>query len=217
MTKEKNGDVVEKLYEYVIEQMNAGADKPTIAQKLIEMGMQKNDADSLIDVICSQIVRTAAAEKPTPSSIVPAILGGLVAALVGGYLWGLIASWTGYVIGYMAWGIGVLCGFAVVFATSGKKGWPLQLTAVFTRIIGILAGKYCTFCSHLEKYVLKEYGSDAASNVTLISSKVFSIFSENLGSLMSGFDLLWFGLAIVSAWTIPKGIGLKSNAVVNRN
>jgi hypothetical protein len=60
-------------------------------------------------------------------SLTPAMLGGGLAAAAGGGIWGLIVIATGYVIGIMAWGIGLLAGCAVVFFHVVKKGHHFRL------------------------------------------------------------------------------------------
>jgi hypothetical protein len=45
-----------------------------------------------------------------------AALAGLVAAVAGGVAWGLIVRWSGYEVGFVAWGIGFLVGSAVALA-----------------------------------------------------------------------------------------------------
>jgi hypothetical protein len=34
-------------------------------------------------------------------------------------------------------------------------------------------------------------------------------FIEDIGSMVSGFDILWIILAVITAWRIPKGLGIK--------
>ena len=48
-----------------------------------------------------------------PGAIQGAVLAGLIAAGLGAYLWAVITIATGYQIGFMAIGVGVLVGSAV--------------------------------------------------------------------------------------------------------
>jgi len=202
-------DALKKLYAFVINQMKTGADKTVIAQKLVEMGISEGDAYSMVETIHAQVVKAAEEEQFTVSSLVPAMVGGGLAAVVGGGIWGLIVIATGYVIGYMAWGIGLICGFAVVLFSKGKKGVPLQVIAVLSSALGIVIGKYFTFFHYLKEAIAKEYGAEAASNISIFSEKVIQFFVENIGSMVSGFDILWVVLAVITAWRIPKGVGIK--------
>jgi hypothetical protein len=105
-------------------------------------------------------------------AILPALFGGGLAAAVGGSIWGLIVSLTGYVIGYMALGIGLLCGYAVVLFSRGGKGMPLQVVAVLSSVLGIAIGKYATFFHFVKKAVAKQHGEAVAANVSFLSEKV---------------------------------------------
>ncbi|MDZ4819621.1 MAG: hypothetical protein SGJ20_11670 [Planctomycetota bacterium] len=57
------------------------------------------------------------------NSLVGAIFGGAIAALIGAILWAVMTVWTGYQIGYAAIGVGALVG--VVVRVLGKGETPL--------------------------------------------------------------------------------------------
>ena len=145
-------------------------------------------------------------------AILPALFGGGLAAAVGGGIWGLIVILTNHVIGYMALGIGLMCGYAVVLFSRGGKGMPLQVIAVLSSVLGIAIGKYATFFYLVKKAVAKQYGEAAAANVSFLSEKVLQVFVHNFGSRLSAFDILWVLLAVITAWRIPKAIGAKPQA-----
>jgi hypothetical protein len=42
----------------------------------------------------------------------------------------------------------------------------------------------------------------------MFSEKVIQFFAENIGSMVGGFDILWVILAVITAWRIPKGLGI---------
>jgi hypothetical protein len=136
------------------------------------------------------------------------MLGGGVAALVGGALWALIVSLTGYVIGYMAWGIGLLAGFAVVYSAGGRRGVSLQTLAVGASVLGITLGKYFTFCYFLKQAVAQRQGAEIAARIPIVSKGLVLVFVNALPRLLSPFDLLWVVLAVLTAWRIPRGLGL---------
>jgi hypothetical protein len=81
-------EVAQKLYAFVIERMKAGDDKVTISNKLVEMGMNSSDAAYLVDSVHAQALKTAEQERFTASSIMPALLGAIIAAVIGGVVWG---------------------------------------------------------------------------------------------------------------------------------
>jgi len=201
-------DAVQKLQVFVCEQMKAGANKPTIAQQLVDMGVNSSDASQVVETIYEHILAVARKEQFASSSIMPAALGSMVAALIGGAIWGVIVIATGYVIGYMASALGFLAGYAVVFCSKGQKGFPLQVIAVIASLVGIAAGKYFTFYYYLRKAVGTKYGVEAASHLVLFSTQVWQVFLENMPSMLNGFDALWVILAVVTAWRIPRSMGI---------
>jgi hypothetical protein len=202
-------EALEKIYAFVLEQLRAGVGKPAISQKLVEMGINSSDATQLVETIHSQAAKKAREEQFEAGTVVPALLGGGLAAVLGGSVWELIVIFTGYEIGFVAWGIGLATGFGVVLFSKGQRGVPLQVIAVLTSIFGIVIGKYLTFFHFLQKTVEGKFGAEAASNVDIFSEKVAQLFIQNVGSMLSPYDILWVILAVITAWRIPRGIGIK--------
>ncbi|MBD0338163.1 MAG: hypothetical protein ICV67_02625 [Thermoleophilia bacterium] len=130
-----------------------------------------------------------------------AALAGLAAAVAGGVVWGLIARWSGYEVGFVAWGIGFLVATAVLVGARGGRGLRYQLAAVVLALLGILIGKYLGFAWTLAEIVEEE-------GITGVSFPVFSrdtwdAFMDARGEVWSVFDLLWIGLAVFTAFRIP--------------
>jgi hypothetical protein len=197
-----------KAVEYVIKQFKEGVPKETIIARLTQNGAGVEAARSFVESIHGQLVKEADKEEFSTSALVIALVAAFVAAIIGGAIWGGIVILTNYEIGFMATGIGLLCGFAVTFFTE-KKGLPLQIIAVFAALAGILVGKYLTFFSVLKDILASEFGAAAASQVGIFSSDVVSFFFESFGDLLSFYDLLWVALAILAAWSIPRAVGAR--------
>lgn len=136
--------------------------------------------------------------EPSGSPL-PAIAAGLVAALVGGVVWGLIVKISDYEVGFVAWGIGFIAGTVVVLATRGAKGPRPQVIAVVSALLGILLGKYLSYA-----FVVQEEAKSFGESIGLVSGDMFSFFREDLDVVFSLFDLLWVGLAVFTAWRIPQ-------------
>ncbi len=208
-TTEEQRASSQKLYAFVVEQIKAGADKTTISQKLIAMGMDAKDASELVNKMYDSIIEAAEKEQFTMISIIPAFMGGVLAALVCGVIWGVIVITSEYEIGYMAWGVGVAAGYCVTLFSRGKRGLPLQIIAVTASLLGILIGKYLIFYHYLKEMVLEEHGAEAAANVPVLSLGVIQFFFENIVSLSHPMDLLWIFLAVATAWRMLKGSGIR--------
>ena len=196
----------------VAEQMRAGTDQETIAAMLEDRGLDRVQARSFVDTVYPQLARVAEEERYTGSALGPGIAGGLIAAVVGGFLWGLIVILSEYEIGIAAWGIGFIVGFGVVRFAGGAKGTPLQVVAVVSSVLGIVIGKYISYAYFFKQAVSDRFDVD----LSYFDSQIFRAFRENLGDVFGGFDLIWAGLAVVTAWklTRPSGFGSRGRVGV---
>lgn len=75
-----------------------------------------------------------------------ALAAGLVAALVAGALWAVLVFITDMEIGYVAWGVGLLVGWAMTRVTICRTK-QLALAAAAFAILGLAAGKAFIFAS----------------------------------------------------------------------
>ncbi len=181
----------------------SGTAPTDVSQSLTGAGMSGSDASRFAQPTPVYIPQGPASGHP---AVLPAMLGAGLAAAAGGGLWGLIVILTGYVIGYMALGIGLLSGFAVVIFSRGQRGLPLQVIAVAGSVLGIVIGKYTSFFHFVKKAMANQHGEAVAANVSLFSEKTIRVFALNIGSMLSAFDILWVFLAVITAWRIPKTI-----------
>src|SRR6187549_3385807 len=190
----------------VAEQVRAGTDPETIVAMLEDRGVHRTQARALVDTIYPKLARVAEQERNTGSVLGPGIAGGLVAAIVGGFLWGLIVILTEYEIGIAAWGIGFLAGFGVVRFAGGAKGTPLQVVAVISSLLGIVIGKYVSYAYFFKQAIEDRFDVD----ISYFDSEIFRAFRENLGDILGGFDLIWAGFAVVTAWRLTRPSGFMS-------
>jgi hypothetical protein len=130
---------------------------------------------------------------------VTAALAGLVAAIVGAVVWGLIVRWTDYEVGFVAWGIGFIVGTAVVLGAQGARGVPLQIIAVVLAAVGVVLGKYLAFV-----WIGQDELDKAGIELPLFSKDTVDLFWDAKSDIWSGWDLLWAGLAVVTAFRIPQ-------------
>jgi hypothetical protein len=190
----------------VAEQVRAGTDQETIVAMLEDRGVDRTQARALVDTVYPKLARVAEQERYTGSALGPGIAGGLAAAIVGGFLWGLVVILTEYEIGIAAWGIGFLAGFGVVRFAGGAKGTPLQVVAVISSLLGIVIGKYVSYAYFFKQAVEDRFDVD----ISYFDSEIFRAFRENLGDIFGGFDLIWAGFAIATAWQIARPSGFMS-------
>ena len=134
--------------------------------------------------------------EPAPTgwgTIALAVVAGLLAAVAGAAVWGLVAQRTSDELGIFAWGVGLLVGLTIRFVAR-RRAYGLQLVAVATSLVGIVLGKYLAFALVTQD----EFGTDLG----LFSSDTVDVFRRSLGDVFTAFDLLWVALAVGSAWTI---------------
>jgi hypothetical protein len=127
------------------------------------------------------------------------IVGGLLAAVVGGVVWVVIAAMTERELGLIAIVIGALTGYAVVLFSNKRIATVHKVIAVIFALIGILLGKYLTVV-----YFTSELFSDASMMDLVFDGEMVRAFVETFTDYFSEpVDLLFIVLAIVSAWQIP--------------
>ena len=194
---------------FVAEQMKAGADEEAIVAMLQERGVERGEAQQLVGTVYPELMRAAEAEEFTPQALLPAVAGGLLAAIVGGIVWGLIVILTDYEVGFVAWGIGFLAGFLVVRFAGGRKGVPLQAIAIVSSLVGIVLGKYIAYVYFIKEAVRGQVSEEAADSIGYFDRDVMSAFREDFSDVFRGYDLLWAGLALFTAWRMARPSGIR--------
>ncbi|SCY32927.1 hypothetical protein SAMN05720606_1044 [Paenibacillus polysaccharolyticus] len=136
------------------------------------------------------------------------IIGGLIAAILGGVVWAAIAAMTEYEVGLIAILVGVLCGYAVVLFSNKKIATVHKIIAVVFAMVGILLGKYLTVV-----YFTSELFTDVSMLTLIFDGEMISAFAETIKEYFSEpTDWLFIVLAIVSAWQIPGRMAKTSMA-----
>ena len=195
---------LQKYRSFIAGQLAGGSNAADVAQRLVEMGVSQEDAGQMVAMVQGETAVSSSAEPLLPTTYVTAIVGGLAGALIGGFIWGLVVKVTEYEVGFVAWGIGGLCGFGVLLLSGGRRGVPYQVIAVLSSVLGILIGKYVAFYFVFKEVLTQLGGAAAAATISFFSADVFKLFLEALREMVSGFDILWVILAVATAWGIPR-------------
>lgn len=204
-TQSGDGQGAEKLIAYTLQQIQAGADRAMISQNLVSMGAKQEDIDPFLDSLYEKIRVAAEARQFSGPACLGGLLGGIGASIISGILWGLLAVKSGYEVGYAAWGIGLLTGFAVLIFSGGRRGLPLQMVSAGCSFIGVALGKYMVFYYAAKEIVLAQPGgAEAAANMTPISPAAVAFFIQNLNAMLTPYDLLWVFLAVYTAWRMLR-------------
>lgn len=83
--------------------------------------------------------------------LVHCIVAATIGGLAGAAIWAAITYFTGYEVGWIAWGIGALVGAAVRMAAGEETGAALGIVAVLASILAIVGGKYTAVYFLVEK------------------------------------------------------------------
>lgn len=196
--------IISQVYGLVIEEMRRGKDKFSIAEKLESMGVDRSEASDLVESVYREAREVVFDERPKILDVVQGAVGGMLMAVLGGAIWAALATLSQVEVGFLAWGIGAACGFAVVVAARGRRGVAMQTIAVVSSIFGFLLAKYGTFFYSLKQLFIQELGLASVLDMTMFSTAIVGIFLESLPSMLNPWIALWVMLAIVTAWIIPK-------------
>jgi hypothetical protein len=107
----------------------------------------------------------------------------------------------------MNWGLGLFSGYAILLV-SQKRGTLFQVLAAISAVSAIVIGKYYAYSDVIKSMVNEEFGSASSSAVSHFSTLMVDSLIADFSLVFGGFDLIWVGLAILTAWRIPGGSGL---------
>ena len=151
---------------------------------------------------------------PSAARLLPALIGALVGALLGSAIWAVVGIVTNSELGLVAIVVGFLAGGGALVGSGMKRGISFQVVGVAMAVIGILVGKYLLYYHFATQALIAQVGQDVfnQSGITLLSGEVIQAFFTDLGSLIEGIDLLFFGLAILIAFGVPAPRRAKKTA-----
>jgi hypothetical protein len=132
-------------------------------------------------------------------NIIGALLGGAVGALVAAGLWGAIVAITGWQVGLLAIGVGIIVGIAVRVGGRGVNLLHGVIAAIFA-LGGTVLGNLFAVASD----VMRIRGISLAEVFSPSElSFVTTIFTRNFEMI----DLLFYGLAIYTAFSAASREG----------
>jgi hypothetical protein len=140
-----------------------------------------------------QQVQAALVELRRSQSLVAGSFAGVLAALAGAAIWAIITAVSGYQIGYMAIGVGLLVGVAIRAAGKGIDKQFGYLGAALS-LVGCLAGNLLAMCimaaHQLETPLMEILGS--------LSPKMIGQIMFDTAHPM---DFLFYGIAVMAGYS----------------
>ncbi|MFT5052582.1 MAG: hypothetical protein ACI8QZ_004018 [Chlamydiales bacterium] len=113
-------------------------------------------------------------------------LVGLIAGAIGTAAWAAIVHFTGYEIGYLAWGIGFIVGLGVAMGSKGEGDLITGALAVVISVLSIVAGKYAAAYIQVEQAFSAE--AMEVRDEFLISYKADDVVEE---PILAGETVSW--------------------------
>jgi hypothetical protein len=199
----------QQLQRHVVRELAAGSEPAAIQQALEKRGLSSARAAQLVERTRDELQQKAEAERIRGRSLILGVAGGLAAAALGAIAWAHLCASVHDELRPAAWAMGGLCGLAVMLCARPARGWPLQLAAVLATGLGILGSKYGLLVLGLGAYSDEIGGTAGRVTAGLLQPLLLDIFFHSLGDFFTEMDLLWVGLAVLTAWLIPSPRGLR--------
>jgi hypothetical protein len=121
-----------------------------------------------------------------------AILAGVVAALVGAILWGIVSDATGYQIGWMAVGVGFLVGYSVQFLGKGIDP-PFRYVGAICSLAGCVLGNFLAVVGA----VAEQYHVSA---LTVLGQLPVNVAVDMMAKTFQPMDLLFYAIAVYEGY-----------------
>ncbi len=121
-----------------------------------------------------------------------ALIGGGLAAVIGGIIWSLITVATNYQIGYMAIGVGLLVGHSVGFFGAGIDKKFGVLGAVLS-LLGCIIGNFLSQVGFIAQ-------SESMGYFEVISYLTFPLIKNIMLESFNFMDVLFYGIALFEGY-----------------
>ncbi len=84
--------------------------------------------------------------------MIKGLVAALVAGAVGAAIWAAVTHFTGYEVGFVAWGVGLLVGIGMFAGAGNNAGMATGVVAAVVAIAAVLGGKYATVHLAVEQF-----------------------------------------------------------------
>ena len=121
-----------------------------------------------------------------------AILAGVVAALIGAVLWGIVSDVTNYQIGWMAVGVGFLVGYSVQFLGKGIDP-PFRYVGAICSLAGCVFGNFFAVVGAIAQ-------QDHVSALTVLGQIPFNVAVDVMTKTFQPMDLLFYAIAVYEGY-----------------
>ena len=179
---------------------SSGVDEPAKGAELV---IEDSEAAQQADEVASY-----APLEPLPS-VPGAIGGGVGGAMIGAAIWWGLIRMTGYELGLVAIGVGVLAGLGVV--KFGGRGATMQIIGGLCAILGITVGKiafyYVGFDESVAQELMKESGvslEQARQAIQMARDAGVLDLGTYLKESMTAMSVIMIAFGLFEGWRIPR-------------
>jgi hypothetical protein len=162
----------------------------------------KDNQDVFFCSECKKLIDEEFQKEVENPNYIGAIILGILAGIVSGFLWYMIEVGTNRIIGYVALGAGYLIGWAVVFGSGKKRGPTLQFISATITLISILGASYFSALHFINKYIFDEFAKQGETYTKFLWISPFD--SDLMQMIISPMGLLIWGIGIYIAFRTPK-------------
>ncbi|MGH7178343.1 MAG: hypothetical protein ACREJC_13275 [Tepidisphaeraceae bacterium] len=155
------------------------------------------------ETCASQVQEQLRRMNSSPQGIARGAAGATLVAIACGIGWAAITRATGTEWGIVADVIGIATGNAALRASGGQRGRAMQAVAVATAVLGIVTGKLALLIWSIVE-VLRNEGSSVTAGA--VFERIMRVFEVAPGLIVGGFDLVWIGISVFSAWRICRAV-----------
>ena len=121
------------------------------------------------------------------------LVAGGIAALAGAGIWAATTIGTGYQIGWMAVGVGVLVGFSVRIAGKGIDKM-FGIAGAVLALLGCLLGNLFAVCGMVA-------AEQAVPFLQVVARLNFEVAGQLIAATFSPIDLLFYGIAVYEGYS----------------
>ncbi len=173
-------------------------------EHLVIEAKKKGEKETFLCAQCLTETQAALEEETHNPNIPLALVFGLGAAVVAGFIWYFLVTLTGWQVGIVAILMGWLVGQGIVWGAGHKRGAPLQWISVLLTIVAILFSEYMIF-----NHFFHEEGLVGNLPIDIFFEVYGAYFGEGTGFL----DILFFGIALWQAYVTPRQRALKGQII----
>jgi len=83
--------------------------------------------------------------------MIKGVAAAVIAGIAGAAAWAAVSHFTGYEVGFIAWGIGLIVGIGMIAGAGKSAGTQAGIAAAIIAVVAVVGGKYATVQLALQK------------------------------------------------------------------